>query len=351
MHQVPNETMKRFSIPPSAMPRLPSVDHSVGQHLLWISRQQQQHPSLHAHPLKNTIRVNSRGTRFKFDGKQWRPLCQSTDGYECRNLAFRSSLCQKHFYKVHLFKRPYIQKPISSTQMPAIPPISLKRPLLVEYDESQAKQEKKSNEESKETDEDEDDLIEVIENHDAIVSKSEYRFFSIDDEPQTVINTSTAPFSIRPEGATKRSNSITTESTMSNESESLHSISSISKINESIRLDVPPLTRTEEKSLANELITQLPDDVSLIIGEQTARRRVCEIVFDNYSQKLFLENMSSNWFYDFLLRNPRVPIHFQSWFSSVKPTLPNSDHLVDIKIWELGLITRSFTPSASSSSP
>jgi hypothetical protein len=78
-----------------------------------------------------------------------------------------------------------------------------------------------------------------------------------------------------------------------------------------------------------------------------ARRRVCEILYDNYSQKLSFGNISSEWFYDFLLRNPRIPIHFQSWFSSVKSTLPLSDQLIDIKIWELGLVTRSFIPSSS----
>jgi len=77
------------------------------------------------------------------------------------------------------------------------------------------------------------------------------------------------------------------------------------------------------------------------------RRRVCEILYDNYSQKFSFENISSEWFYDFLLRNPRIPIHFQSWFSSVKSTLPLSDQLIDIKIWELGLVTRSFIPSSS----
>ena len=80
-----------------------------------------------------------------------------------------------------------------------------------------------------------------------------------------------------------------------------------------------------------------------------ARRRVCEIVYDNYSHKISLGNISTEWFYDFLLRNPRIPIHFQSWFSSIKSTLPSSDQLIDIKIWQLGLVTRSSIPSCSNS--
>jgi hypothetical protein len=119
------------------------------------------------------------------------------------------------------------------------------------------------------------------------------------------------------------------------------------KMNESIHTGIPPLSRTEEKSLANELIHQLPMDTSFSMGEQIARRRVCEIVYDNYSHRVLPGNISSEWFYDFLLRNPRLPIHFQSWFSSIKSTLPSSDQLIDIKIWELGLVTRSVLSSSS----
>lgn len=78
-----------------------------------------------------------------------------------------------------------------------------------------------------------------------------------------------------------------------------------------------------------------------------ARRRACEIVMDNYSQQISTINITSEWFYDFLLRNPRVPIHFQSWFSLIKTSIPSSDLLIDIKMWELGLITRSVIISSS----
>jgi hypothetical protein len=86
------------------------------------------------------------------------------------------------------------------------------------------------------------------------------------------------------------------------------------------------------------------------MAEQLARRRACDIVIDNYSQQFSSINIASEWFYDFLLRNPRVPIHFQTWFSSIKSTMPSSDLLMDIKLWELGLITRSIIPSSSFSS-
>ena len=129
----------------------------------------------------------------------------------------------------------------------------------------------------------------------------------------------------------------------------LDGLSTFSKVIQSIRLGLPPLTRTEEKALAHELINQLANDVSLLVAEQIARRRASEIVIDNYSHHLSPMNISSEWFYDFLLRNPRLAIHFQSWFRSVKSTMPSSDHLIDIKMWELRLITRAVLPSSSTS--
>ena len=114
------------------------------QDLLWISKRQQQHPSTHAHPLKNTIRVSSDGIRHKFDGKQWRPLCESpNDGQECRNLAFRSALCQKHFYKPHLCEPP--------APFPGIPRFSLKRSLIDTHEHDHL-------------DEEDDDSIQLLEN-------------------------------------------------------------------------------------------------------------------------------------------------------------------------------------------
>lgn len=177
MHQVPNEAIKRTPIP--SRPPVPPNNNTLVQDLLWISKQQQQHPSTHAHPLKNTIRVNSRGIRYKFDGKQWRPLCMSPDGFECRNLAFRSSLCQKHFYKIHLFKRPYGKNGImppnpSSLSSSGIPPLTLKRQITSELkqhnhenhdNEQQPKQQNSSNDEAEDMDEN-DDSIEIIEEHD-----------------------------------------------------------------------------------------------------------------------------------------------------------------------------------------
>jgi len=168
--------MKRIPIPIAPSSSTSSSIHSgknpTMPDLLWISKQQQQHPSTHAHPLKNTIRVSSNGIRHKFDGKQWRPLCESPDGYECRNLAFRSSLCQKHFYKLHLFKRPYSKNGSLPSSLSGMSPLSLKRPLSHSYEHQQNYQRplndsyESENEHKDMYEDDDDDSIQVLENND-----------------------------------------------------------------------------------------------------------------------------------------------------------------------------------------
>jgi hypothetical protein len=154
INQSSSEVMKRLPIPIAPSP-------SSHPDLLWISKQQQQHPLTHLHPLKNTIRVNSTGKRHKFDGKQWRSLCESSDGYECRNLSFRSSLCQKHFYKLHLVKRPYTKTGSTLTPISGIQSLALKRLATNSYELHDTENTHKRMHED-----DDDDSIEVIDNDD-----------------------------------------------------------------------------------------------------------------------------------------------------------------------------------------
>ena len=163
MNQTANETIKHMPVSIASTSPSSSSSTSSGQlgnhspplDLLWISKQQQQHPLTHAHPLKNTVRISANGVRFKFDGKQWRALCEAPDEYECRNLAFRSSLCQKHFYKVHQFKRPYTKsKPHPTPQVP------LKRP--VDHPHYYPSNEYHNSEDKEECMYEEDNSIEVL---------------------------------------------------------------------------------------------------------------------------------------------------------------------------------------------
>jgi hypothetical protein len=110
-------------------------------------------------------------------------------------------------------------------------------------------------------------------------------------------------------------------------------------------LGLPPLTRTEEKSLIQELIKYIPPETTFITAEQWTRSRACEIVRDNYLQQLQPNQIVQEWFYDFLLRHPPVLLHFQHWFSSVPSQWPDTDQLLQIKIWQLGLVTRAIMSS------
>lgn len=384
INQQSTEALKRLPMPllqpppSSSSSCIHSGNNSSMPDLLWISKQQQQHPSTHAHPLKNTIRISSNGVRYKFDGKQWRPLCESPDGYECRNLAFRSSLCQKHFYKLHLYKRPYIKSGNHISTPSNMSMLTLKRPLINSFDQQQYRHhshhhpdEKKMEHHDVYDEEEEgndDDSIQVLDNNEILMMHEDENNFKYESQPKfKYFNIDSALHSTNfdkneihrsdsgPALKIKRLDSTNNESVISNESDSASLTLSLSKVNESVRLGTPPLTRTEEKSIANELIFQLPADASFSMGEQLARRRANEIISDNYAQQIPTLNISSEWFYDFLLRNPRVPIHFQTWFATIKSAMPSTDQLIDIKIWELGLITRSVVASSSvstgSSSP
>ncbi|CAF0802379.1 unnamed protein product [Adineta ricciae] len=359
MNQTANESTKHIRVSTASTSPSSSLSSSsqLGKHspppdLLWISKQQQQHPLTHVHPLKNTVRVNANGVRFKFDGKQWRALCEASDDYECRNLAFRSSLCQKHFYKVHKFKRPYTKSK---------PQLSLKQP--VNHPHYHPSNGYHNSENKEDCMYEEDNSIEMLDTDELKLAKTEnynkelrnaseleFTYFSINCDSQSEsyahelqqMKTQSHP-------NVDRISSRNDEFLRPNSSDPSSYNISIPKITESIHLGLPPLTRTEEKSLANELMIQLPADVTLTVAEQIARHRASEIVMDNFSHQLSPKNITCEWFYDFLLRNPRLPIHFPSWFSSVKPVLPASDQIIDIKIWELGLITRSVLGISSSS--
>ena len=146
--------MRRIPILPDKSPSVPD--------LLWISKHQQQHPSTYAHPLKNTVRIDSNGIRHKFDGKQWRPLCHSPDGFECRNVAFRSSLCQKHFYKINLFKRPYTKH--GSHRAAAAAAVG-KRSVPDDFEHQPRRPSHDQNAQLEEIYDDDDDSIELLENN------------------------------------------------------------------------------------------------------------------------------------------------------------------------------------------
>lgn len=51
-----------------------------------------------------------------------------------------------------------------------------------------------------------------------------------------------------------------------------------------------------------------------------------------------MDTITPEYFYDFLLRHPRVSLHFQHWFNRCKPCLPTSGCPIDTKLWTISMM-------------
>jgi hypothetical protein len=60
-----------------------------------------------------------------------------------------------------------------------------------------------------------------------------------------------------------------------------------------------------------------------------------------------MDTVAPDYFYDFLLRHPHVPIHFKHWFQRCKPMPPNTGCTIDTKVWSLAMMVRGATVSDS----
>lgn len=56
-----------------------------------------------------------------------------------------------------------------------------------------------------------------------------------------------------------------------------------------------------------------------------------------------MDTISPEYFYDYLLRYPRVALHFPNWFSNCKPTPPSTGSSIDTKVWSLSMMVRGCT--------
>ena len=53
-----------------------------------------------------------------------------------------------------------------------------------------------------------------------------------------------------------------------------------------------------------------------------------------------MDTIAPEYFYDFLLRHPRVAIRFDRWFMRCKPLPPTTGCPIDIKVWTLAMMVR-----------
>lgn len=109
------------------------------------------------------------------------------------------------------------------------------------------------------------------------------------------------------------------------------------------------------------MIQALPDHCSMIDARLYLHREAINVVRKNYRTQVDpnvsfnsnsiifslllsqMDTIANEYFYDFLLRHPNVPIHFARWFSKVKPFPPMNAESIDTKIWTLAMMVRGAT--------
>ena len=129
-------------------------------------------------------------------------------------------------------------------------------------------------------------------------------------------------------------------------------------ITEAIAKNTPPLTDFEEEYIASRLIDTLPRHAPMIDAQLYLHNEAIHVVKKNYRLKvghislndptLFpcrsqMDAIAPEYFYDFLFRHPRVPIHFKHWFLRCKLQPPNTGCPIDTKVWSLAMIVRGAT--------
>ena len=60
-----------------------------------------------------------------------------------------------------------------------------------------------------------------------------------------------------------------------------------------------------------------------------------------------MDTIAPEYFYDFLLRHPRVALYYNNWFLRCKPVPPMTGCLIDTKVWTLSMIVRGATATES----
>lgn len=107
---------------------------------------------------------------------------------------------------------------------------------------------------------------------------------------------------------------------------------------DSVDKKVPPLTEFEEEYLSTSLIQNLSMTCSMVDAQLYLHKEAIRLVQKNYRMKM--ESISSEYFFDFLLRHPHVPLHFQHWFNRCKPIIPTTGCPIDMKIWTISMMIR-----------
>jgi hypothetical protein len=60
-----------------------------------------------------------------------------------------------------------------------------------------------------------------------------------------------------------------------------------------------------------------------------------------------MDAIAPEYFYDFLLNHPSIPVHYSNWFLRCKPIPPSTGCQIDTKMWTLHMMVRGATTSDS----
>lgn len=105
-----------------------------------------------------------------------------------------------------------------------------------------------------------------------------------------------------------------------------------------IQATTPPLSNYEQKQILDGLLHH-PKDKELTFDEaQTfAIDKAIEIIFENHNYRM--TNISSEWFYELLLKSPAIVSKYRSWFENISTdNIPNGNDMIELKQWQIALM-------------
>ncbi|CAF4177314.1 unnamed protein product, partial [Adineta steineri] len=109
-------------------------------------------------------------------------------------------------------------------------------------------------------------------------------------------------------------------------------------IQELLSKNIPPLTDFEEEYIATRIMDKFPTTCLMLDVQFFVHDEAISVVRRNY--RLKMDTVAPEYFYDFLLRHPRIPLHYNKWFLRSKPTPPTTGCPIDTKVWTISMTVR-----------
>ncbi|UJR27600.1 hypothetical protein I4U23_008881 [Adineta vaga] len=281
-------------------------------------------------PLKNTIRFienDQNNRREKYDGCRWRLVCTWQQN-ECTNLSHARQLCTKHNAlqrNKELPKRK--RKPLlTNASLPILNPNNRKN--IYDRNEKFA---------------DDDNDIEILEEYcvqpttrqsmssNVKLEMADFNVFSVEnlDDADLLPSVKSEPAA----SSTYRPSSSTDIEYVSSKTRA-----NGLNISELMAKNIPPLTDFEEEYIASRLMEKFSTTSLMLDAQLFVHNEAINVVKRNY--RLKMDTIAPEYFFDFLLRHPRIALHYNHWFLRCKQAPPSTGCPIDTKVWTLSMIVR-----------